>query len=167
MWGVQGLRFVFDLCFFVVCCFNVEDYFGGFCVFGIQQVGEVYNFVWVDLQVKWGDGFFFIVVFKCCYWFIVQQGMVCLLQGIVVQFVIQYYFYQFNLWQFVGFVVVDEVVVMQYGDVVVDCIDLVEKMGDEDQVDVVIFELVYQGEQYFYFLGIEVGGGFVEDQYFG
>ena len=40
-------------------------------------------------------------------------------------------------------------------------------MGDEDQADAVIPELAHQGEQHLHLLGIEAGGGLVEDQHLG
>ena len=39
-------------------------------------------------------------------------------------------------------------------------------MGDEDQADTAIAQMTHQAEQHFNFLGIEAGGGFVEDQHF-
>ncbi|MNV86572.1 hypothetical protein D3C71_1806170 [compost metagenome] len=40
-------------------------------------------------------------------------------------------------------------------------------MGDENQTNALIAQLAHQSEQHFHFLGIEAGGGFVEDQHFG
>ena len=38
-------------------------------------------------------------------------------------------------------------------------------MGDEDQADALIAQLAHQGNEHFHLLGIEAGGGFVEDQH--
>ena len=38
-------------------------------------------------------------------------------------------------------------------------------MGNEDQADALIAQLAHQGKEHLHFLGIEAGGGFVEDQH--
>ena len=167
MRGAQGLRFAFDPRLPAVRRFNAEDHLGGFRASGTQQAGEAYNFSRADLQVERGDGSFFTVAFKRRYRFIAQQGTARPLQGIVVQFATQHHFHQLNLRQLAGLTAAHKCAVTQHGDAVADRIDLVEKMGDKDQADAVIPELAHQGEQHLHLLGIEAGGGLVEDQHLG
>ncbi|MNI60782.1 hypothetical protein D3C73_1160150 [compost metagenome] len=83
-----------------------------------------------------------------------------------IQFPTEHHLHQFDLRQFAGFATADKAAVTQNGDPIADLIDLIEKMGNEDQADAAIAQMPHQTEQHLDFLGIQAGGGFVEDQYF-
>lgn len=58
----------------------------------------------------------------------------------------------------------DYLVVFEYDDVVVMVEDFLEVMGDEDDVDIFLLQLVEEGKQLFVFVECQCCCGFVEDQ---
>lgn len=59
----------------------------------------------------------------------------------------------------------DELAVAQHGDTVADCIDLLEKMGDEDDAQAALLQVVDDAEEQRHFLIVETCGGLIEDQH--
>ncbi|MPN12433.1 hypothetical protein SDC9_159751 [bioreactor metagenome] len=58
-----------------------------------------------------------------------------------VQLASQHHFDQFNLRQLAGFPAADKTAVTQDGDPIADLIDLIKKMGDEDQTHAAIAQM--------------------------
>ena len=83
-----------------------------------------------------------------------------------IQFTAQHHFDQFDLRQFSGFTAANEAAVTQNGNAIADLINLIKKVGDEDQADAPIAQMSHQAKQHFNFLGIKAGGRLIEDQHF-
>ena len=59
----------------------------------------------------------------------------------------------------------DQPSVAQYGGAIGDGVDLIQKMGDDDDAEAFCLQLAQHAEQHFDFACIETGGRFVKDEH--
>ena len=146
MRGAQGLRFAFDQRTAAVGRFNAKDHFCGFCTSRSQQPRQADDLAGTDLQIERCDRAFFAKTTEGRHRFVTQQRAARTLQRVGIQFPTEHHLHQFDLRQFAGFATADKAAVTQNGDPIADLIDLIEKMGNEDQADAAIAQMPHQTE---------------------
>ena len=86
------------------------------------------------------------------------------LEGVFVKLVPQHHLDQIQLRQRGRVAGADQLAVAQHCDAIADGVDLIEKMGDEDEAHPLIPQVPHQGEEHLHLAGIQAGGGFIEDE---
>ena len=98
--------------------------------------------------------------------FFAQQRAARTLECVGLQLAAQHHFDQLNLRQLAGFPAADKAAVAQHRNTVAHLVNLIEEVRNKDQAHALIAQLAHQGKKHLHFLGIEAGGGFIEDQHF-
>ncbi|MNS11851.1 hypothetical protein D3C72_434010 [compost metagenome] len=141
-----------------------EHQLGGFGATRPEQAGETHYLPWHDVETERGDDPALAIVSERHRGLIAAQRLAGPLEGVVVQLAPQHHLDQIQLRQRGGIAGTDQLAVAKHSDAIADGVDLIEKMGDEDEAHPLVPQVPHQGEQHLHLAGIQTRSGFIEDQ---
>ncbi len=160
----DGHRFAPHPALAAVARHYAEHQLGGLGTTGPEQAGEAHYLPGHDVETEGGDDSPLAIVPERHHGLVAAQRLARPLEGIVVQLAPQHHLDQLQLWQCLGVAGADQLAVAQHCDAIADGVDLIEKMGDEDEAHPLIPQARHEGEEHLDFAGIQARGGLVQDQ---